>query len=174
MHVDLVCLASLSDCHHEVVGTHPHINYWATAIKSMTNRLHKVAALRNKKNKLENVQKLGLKLCSKQWDTGYHELLNMFSLPSLKTRRLHLKLCHLFKIVHGLCYFPPDIVAPDTNYTHFPRLFFLQQLFCWTNYFYHSFIPDTIRIWNTLPEHVVYSPSFVSFSNSLKCHLTNT
>ena len=29
-------------------------------------------------NTLESVQKFGLKLCSKQWDTGYHELLEMF------------------------------------------------------------------------------------------------
>ena len=46
-------------------------------------------------NSLECLQKFALRLCSKQWDTGYHELLNMFSLPSLENRRLHLKLCHL-------------------------------------------------------------------------------
>ena len=41
---------------------------------------------------LESIQKFGLKLCSKQWDTGYNELLDIFRLPSLKNRRLHLKL----------------------------------------------------------------------------------
>ena len=72
-------------------------------------------------NTLENVQKFGLKLCSKHWDTGYHELLDLFSLPSLTNRRLHLKLCHLFKIVHCLCYFPLDTLTLNINHTHFPE-----------------------------------------------------
>ena len=69
-------------------------------------------------NSLECVQKFALRLCSKQWDTGYHELLNMFSLPSLENRHLHLKLCHLFKIVCGLCYFPPKAIVANNNLTH--------------------------------------------------------
>ena len=117
-------------------------------------------------NTLEN----GLKLCSMQWDTSYHELLDIFSLPSLpslKNRRLHLRLCHLFKIINGLCYFLPDALTPNTNHTHFPRPFLLQQPFCRTNSFYHSFIPGTICTWNMLPEHTVCSSTLVSFSDSL-------
>ena len=122
--------------------------------------------LQRDRNTLENVQKFGLKLCSKHWDTGYHELLDLFSLPSLTNRRLHLKLCHLFKIVHCLCYFPLDTLTLNINHTHFPRTFFLQQHFCRTNSLYHSFIPGT---WNMLPEHTVCSSILVSFSDSLKC-----
>ena len=58
------------------------------------------------KCKLESVQKFGLKLASCQWDAGYNELLDLFNLPTLKERRIHLKLGLLFKIVHNLCYFP--------------------------------------------------------------------
>ena len=34
--------------------------------------------------------------------------------------------------------------------------------------FYHSFIPDTIRTWNNLPDYIVCAPSLNSFSNFLK------
>jgi len=49
---------------------------------------------------IENVQKFGLRICSKQWDLGYDELLSNFSVPNLQSRRLHHKLCTMFKIVH--------------------------------------------------------------------------
>ena len=95
-------------------------------------------------------------------------LQDMFSLPSLENRRLHLKLCHLFKIVHGLCHFPPEVLVANNNITHSPRSLILQQPFSRTNAFYHSFIPDTIRTWNNLPEYVVCAPSLNSFTNFLK------
>ena len=82
----------------------------------------------------------------------------------------------MFKIVHGLCYFPPDTVISNTNHTHFSRPFLLQQLFCRTNLFYYSFIPSSIRTWNMLPDYniiIVCLPSSASFSYSLKCYLNN-
>ena len=56
--------------------------------------------------KLENVQKFAMKMCSKQWDMGYQDLLELSQLPALQNRRLYLKLCTLYKIIHGF-YFPP-------------------------------------------------------------------
>ena len=49
------------------------------------------------------------------------------------------------------------IVASSTlkNITHSPRPLILQKLFSQTNAFYHSFIPDTIRTWDNLPENIV-------------------
>ena len=72
-------------------------------------------------NMLENVQKFGLRVCSKQWDTGYSELLNMCNLSTLENHRLYLKLCHLFKIVNGLCYFPSGVIVPRHNPSHAMR-----------------------------------------------------
>ena len=57
------------------------------------------------KKALEDVQKFGLRLAFHRWDASYNELL-VFDLPSHEDRRLHLKLGLLFKIVHGLCYYP--------------------------------------------------------------------
>ena len=117
---------------------------------------------------IESLQKFSLRTCSKQWVCGYSEVLDAFNLPSLENRRLYLKLCHLFKIVHGLCYFPPDVVVPRTNLSHFSRSYTLQQPFARTNSFYSSFIPDSIRRWNYLPEDVVCIPSYANFKRSLR------
>ena len=38
-------------------------------------------------NSLEQVQKFGLRMCAKSWDTSYQELLQLFSLPDLQQHR---------------------------------------------------------------------------------------
>ena len=117
---------------------------------------------------LESVQKFALRVCSKQWDWGYSELMDMFNLPSLENRRLYLKLCHLFKIVHGLCNFPSDVVVPKSNPSHISRSYTLHQPFARTSSFYSSFIPDSIRRWNYLPEDIVCAPTYARFKTSLR------
>ena len=135
----------------------------------MSNTQHQYGIrMRYKTSNRLSLQKFALRTCSKQWDCGYSELLDAFNLPSLENRRLYLKLCHLFKIVHGLCYFPPDVVVPRTNLSHFSRSYTLQQPFARTNSFYSSFIPDSIRRWNYLPEDVVCIPSYANFKRSLR------
>ena len=39
-------------------------------------------------NQLEGVQKFGLRICAKQWDLSYNELLSNFGVPTLNDRRL--------------------------------------------------------------------------------------
>jgi len=100
---------------------------------------------------IENVQKIALRMCSKQWDTGYSELLNMFDLSSLENQHLYLTLCHLFKIVHGLCYFPPDVIIPKTSSSDSTRHFLLQQPFPEPTLIFIPLCSDCIRKWNNLP-----------------------
>ena len=65
---------------------------------------------------LERTQKFACRMCTKAWDTGYEELLETLNLPSLSNRRLFLKLCTVFQIIHNLCYFPPDVLlASETR-----------------------------------------------------------
>ena len=64
-------------------------------------------------NSVENVQKYGLKMCLKRWDLGYQELLHLTQIPTLESRRIYLKLCTPFKIIHGLFPFTPDVFQPD-------------------------------------------------------------
>ena len=129
------------------------------------NMLH-LYVLRDRTS-LENVQKFALRMCSKQWDMGYNELLDMFEVPSLENCRLYHKFCHLFKIVHGFCYFPPDIIVPNLNPSHSTRSFSLHQPFSKTTALNSSFVPDSIWRWNYLPEDTICSPSLSTFKNSL-------
>ena len=45
--------------------------------------------LKREVDALENVQKYALRICTKQWDSSYDELLANTNLPSLKDRRIY-------------------------------------------------------------------------------------
>ena len=77
---------------------------------------------------------------------------------------MHLKLAQVFKIVHGLCYFPENIFTLQPPYSS--RLSRSDTLLCpfaRTNYYFHSFVPSSIRSWNLLDEDQVASNSLQSF-----------
>ena len=57
-------------------------------------------------NSLEFVQKFALKVCLKQWNMPYCQLLNQSHLPDLGTRRKHLSLCYFYNIVNGVHVYP--------------------------------------------------------------------
>ena len=116
---------------------------------------------------LENIQKFALRVCCKNWNMGYSELLDLCKVPSLENRCLYLKLSHMFKIVNNLCYFPPEIVLQRSPVPYFPKPFMLQQPFCRTSAFAHSFVPDAIRKWNYLPIELTSSQTLHSFKSSL-------
>ena len=44
------------------------------------------------------------------WNAGYEEMQSTQQLSSLSNRRLFLKLCTIFKVIHGMCYFPPHVI----------------------------------------------------------------
>ena len=86
----------------------PHLEYGCTVWDPHTHK---------NKEALEKVQKFACRMATKRWDAGYEELLDLLNLPSLVYRRTHLKLCQLYKLIHGLCYFPDDIFTYRTNST---------------------------------------------------------
>ena len=47
------------------------------------------------KTLLENVQKFAFRMATKQWDSGYQDLLDIMNVPSLANCRLQLKLSQL-------------------------------------------------------------------------------
>ena len=69
----------------------------------------------SKSHTLENVQTFAIKMCLKQWDLGYQDLLDLSQFPTFKNRRLYLKLCTLYKIMHGYFYFPYIVFLPQVN-----------------------------------------------------------
>ena len=92
------------------------------------------------------------------------ELLHLTQIPTLENRRIYLKLCTVFKIIHGLFSFTPDVFMPqpsrhDYNY----NLPLLYQPYAHTNAFQSSFVPSTISIWNHLPHDALIAPSLRTF-----------
>ena len=82
---------------------------------------------------LERTQKFAYRMCTKTWNAGYEELRyctlhNMYNF-SLSNRRLFLKLCTIFKVIHGMCYFPPHVIFTRSTRTNFSRSFMLTQPF---------------------------------------------
>ena len=121
-----------------------------------------------KNNKLEDIQKFACKIATSRWDLGYQELLELTDIPSLATRRLHLKLCTLYKIVYGLCYFPPDIFVPRVSYSQrTSHCLSFHQPHAYTSSLQYSFVPHTISLWNSLPWPTVSAPSLPVFKNKL-------
>ena len=126
-------------------------------------------------NSIESVQKFALRMCAKNWNTGYEQLLELFSLPDLQQHRLYLDLCSMFRIVHGMFYFPSVVfVRQDTH--RFTRLSHHPSFVCpyaRTCYYFNSFVPRTVRLWNTLPTPIVNNPttSLYSFKSSLRAHM---
>ena len=120
-------------------------------------------------DRLEAVQRFALKLVSRQWDLGYEELLNnVGDIPKLCNRRLQLRLAQVFKIIHGLCYFPEHVfVTQPSHSSRFQRSATILCPFARTNYYFHSFVPNTIRAWNSLGEDQVAAASLQYFKRSI-------
>ncbi len=70
---------------------------------------------------LERTQQFASRMCTNNWDGGYDELLDMLELPTLAQRRLHMRLCFMYKIIRGLLYFPPNVVIPSNILSHYSR-----------------------------------------------------
>ena len=112
--------------------------------------------------KLENVQKFAMKMCSKQWDLGYQDLIELSQLPTLQNHRLYLRLCTLYNIIHGYFYFPPSVFVSKVC-RHNPSLPLLYQPFAHTNAFQSSFALSTVSVWNHLPHDALTAHSTTSF-----------
>ena len=120
-------------------------------------------------DELENVQKFGLRMCSKSWNESYEDLLQQLKLPSLKKRRTHMKLCHLFKIIKQLTFFPDaPIVARTLPYqsrsTHSNAIVVPQAK---TSSHQHSFFPHSLNLWNRLSEDITKANNSIAFKQQL-------
>ena len=65
-----------------------------------------------KKNidELENTPKMALRICTRQWDLSYGDLLLNSKILTLAARREYLSLCTFYKIIHNHMFFPPNIL----------------------------------------------------------------
>ena len=123
--------------------------------------------------KIEQVQKFGLRMCTRRWNADYNELLLLFNIPSLHDRRCYLSLCTMYKIIYENVEFPPNFFTPKPP-SHLrsstSALLFIQP-FAKTNFRKYSFLPHISSIWNNLPTHVTKAQSLMAFKMLLYRHI---
>ena len=93
---------------------------------------------------IEDVEKLAMRVITKRWDMGYWDLLNTVKysqISSLESRRLHTSMSTMYKIVHDVCYFPPDVIQQRPNFCQWTNtdnfsIRHLLALMPFTNHFY--------------------------------------
>ena len=114
-------------------------------------------------------QKFALRMCAKSWDSSYQELLHLFSQPDLQQRRLYPDLCTMFRVINGLFHLPDDILVPQTSniYTRSSNSQTYTCPFAHTCSYFNSFVPRTIRAWNSLTLTVTSTNSLASFKLGL-------
>ena len=124
---------------------------------------------------LESVQKFALRACSKQWDAPYELLLLDSNLPSLADRRKYLKLCTMYKLIHGLTDFPKSPISFKANPHGLSHInsYTLEGFRARTNCFASSFFPSTCTLWNSLTPDLLVSP-YVSFKRLIQPTCTFT
>ena len=105
---------------------------------------------------LESVQKFALRVCSKQWNASYPALCSSLNLSTLAARRKQMKLGLLYRIVHGLADFPSVPITTRDNPFDLRSLnpHTLSGFSAKTNSFKHSFFPEAVELWNSLPSDV--------------------
>ena len=120
-------------------------------------------------NQLEQVQKFALKMCLKQWNLSYPDLLQLSSLSNLAAQREHLNLCYFYKIVNGLFEFPNcPLTLRSLNYPHRDgRSNLYVQPQASSNAHHCSFFPATISLWNSLPSSIATASTLKSFKSQL-------
>ena len=62
---------------------------------------------------LEKVQQFALRMCMKQSDASYSDLLELFATPTLADWKKYLGLCVVYNIVHDQVHFSQTYLYPD-------------------------------------------------------------
>ena len=106
---------------------------------------------------------------------NYSALLNAYGVPSLRKRRLILKLSYLYNILNGRYSLPEPSPVETRTTSHFTRSHRHTLIVprAHTNSYFYSFFCDTPRTWNTLPSHVVESSNADIFKRNLTDYLIN-
>ena len=87
---------------------------------------------------------------------AHQELLVRAEIPSLAERRTRAKLCHLYKIIHGLtdCQSAPVQVKSPAYDTRQVSNLTLENIRANTSQFLYSFFPHSISLWNSQPTNI--------------------
>jgi len=88
------------------------------------------------------------------------------------TKSSQAKLYMFYKIINNFISVPSYTQSPTTTTTHGHSMRYT-QLAARTNAYLYSFFPSIIKLWNSLPDKIVFSPDFDCFKSLLDAHLLN-
>jgi len=119
--------------------------------------------------KVESVQRLmaHFNFNNYSWQCSITNLLKKLSWPTLYERRLYNHTITLFKIIHNQIDIPirTSIFTPNSVNTRGNTSKFI-QLQTWINCYTHSFFPEAIRLWNSLPESLISCDKIETFKKN--------
>jgi len=113
-------------------------------------------------------EKFAVKVSTKHWREPYNYLWNLLKLPLLKDRRTKLKLTMVYKCLNGLMVMPSNIFFPVSRSSWNLRsndTISLHQPFAHTSNCLYSCVPNSVSLWNQLPENIHHCLSLSSFKS---------
>ena len=95
-------------------------------------------------------------------------MLDHLEWETLESRRTKNQLIMFFKIVQGLVDIPADkYLTPASTRTRSRHSLKYRQIPTSSDYYKHSFFPQTVCLWNSLPATVAEAPGLVPFKREL-------
>jgi hypothetical protein len=123
--------------------------------------------------KLESVQRRSARFVMNDYrqTSSVTTMLNTLQWQPLAERRTRCKAVMMYRIVNGLIAIPPLELHTTSSVARGHIARFLVP-YARTSTYRHSFFPDSIRIWNSLPEPLVDSTSLDAFKQGvLSCSI---
>ena len=114
-----------------------------------------------------------------QFSVCGYSVLDILSLvgtqPEQGKSRQALRLCMVYKLPNGLADLgTQQLMHPQRRPSRHVNCIGCEVPFSRTNYHQMSFVPRTIRDWNSLPDSVVRAPSLEAFNDGLWFHFANS
>lgn len=138
------------------------VTVWAPYHQSDIHQLEAVQrrAARFVMNCYDRYQSVSDMLCGLDW-------------PTLAKRRDHFKIIMLYKIIYNIVHIQPDLPFTYSNLINYTRghVLKIQQPATRIDSYLNSFFPSTIKLWNSLPLHVIDSSTLNDFKFKLHNYL---
>ena len=125
---------------------------------------------RNISSKIEMVQCRAARYVTNRYHntSSVTSMLDHLEWETLESRRTKNQLIMFFKIVHGLVDIAADkYLTPASTRTRSNHSLKYRQIPTSSDYYKHSFLPQTVRLWNSLQATVAEAPGLVPFKREL-------
>ena len=119
-------------------------------------------------NLIEAVQRRAARFVKGDYKTtsSTSKMIRELDWHTLQDRHFNAKLVMVYRIVNHLIDIPSSFFHPTNLSTRGHNLRFLNP-FCRIDVYQHSFFPSSIRLWNSLPEHLATADTLEAFKVGL-------